>query len=166
MRSFSLAAVTTSWVCRTAACRASAALTWAVTSVAYLTTLNGLPFGSEDRVVTGLDPDFPAALADPLVLAGIVFAAPELFPEQPVVRALAEARLDEHRVVLAGDFAVGIAEHVEEVLVGAQNLAVEREFDHRLGLVDGLELAAEIGVSITCSVMSVAYFTTLNGLPL
>ena len=28
-----------------------------VTSVAYLTTLNGLPFGVEDRVVGGLDPD-------------------------------------------------------------------------------------------------------------
>ncbi|KAG0938656.1 hypothetical protein G6F31_015420 [Rhizopus arrhizus] len=55
----------------------------------------------EDRIVGGLDPDFAPALAEAAVLPGIVFAAPELFPEPEVFIAAAMPRLDEQRMMLA-----------------------------------------------------------------
>ena len=46
-----------------------------------LDDLEGLAVEVEDRVVGSLDPDFLAALADPLVLGGLVFAVVEVAPE-------------------------------------------------------------------------------------
>ena len=43
----------------------------------------------EDRVVGGLDPDLPAALADALVFAGLEFAAVQLGPERAIGLAVA-----------------------------------------------------------------------------
>ena len=69
-------------------------------------------------------------------------------------------------MVLAADFFQRVAQRLEEVLVGREHLAVEPELDHRLRLADRRELALEVGVAQLSAVMSVAYFTTLNGLPL
>ena len=56
---------------------------------------------------------------------------------------------------------------VEEVFVGRDDRAVQRELDHRLRLADRRDLAGVFGVlQILRAVMSMANFTTLNGLPL
>ena len=55
-------------------------------------------------------------------------------------------RLDEQAVVLALDLLQAIAEHLEEILVGGDDGAVEVELDDRLGLVDGVELAAQVRI--------------------
>ena len=47
-------------------------------------------------------------------------------------------------MVLALDLVERIAEGVEEILVGVENDAVQREFDDRLRLVDGVQHAAEL----------------------
>ena len=62
--------------------------TVAVTSVGVFDDLERLAVGVEDRIVARLNPDFLAALADPLVLIGIELAAPELGPELAILRAL------------------------------------------------------------------------------
>ena len=94
--------------------------------------LVGLAVAVEDRIVAGPDPDFLAALADALVLARIEFAAAELLPEQPVFGGLAVAWFSEHAVVLAFDFLERVTQRIQEILVGMQNLAIERKFDDGL----------------------------------
>ena len=96
-----------------------------VMSVAYFTTLKGLPLRVEDRIVAGLNPDLLAALADALVLAGVEFAAAELVPEQPVFGALPIGRIDEHAMMLALDLVQRVAQGLQEILVGVLNLAVQ-----------------------------------------
>src|ERR1039457_3879243 len=50
-----------------------------------LDDLEGSAVAVQDRVVRGLQPDLPAALADAPVLTRLVFAAPELGPECAIV---------------------------------------------------------------------------------
>ena len=69
-----------------------AAASAAVMSVAYLTTLKGLPFEVHDRVVGGLNPDFLAALADALVLRRLILATVQARPELQVFAALLVGR--------------------------------------------------------------------------
>ena len=106
--------------------------------------LEGLALGVEDRVVAGLDPDFLAALAVALVLAGVVLAAPQPRPERAVFLAASVRGIDEHRVVLAAHLLQRVADRGEEVRVGVEDGAVERELDHRLRAVDGGELALHV----------------------
>ena len=66
--------------------------------------LERLAVAVENGIVGRLNPDFLAALAKPLVLGGLVFAAIESRPEFPVGRTVALRRIDEHAVMLALDF--------------------------------------------------------------
>ena len=99
----------------------------------------------DDRVVTGLQPDLAATLADPLILARIEFPAAELVPEQAIFRTGPMSGIDEHAVMLAPDFLQRITKRGEEVFVRRQDFPVGPELDHRLRLADGRELALEIG---------------------
>nr|WP_263597863.1 hypothetical protein [Pseudomonas fluorescens] len=85
-------------------------------------------------------PDFLATFADALVLAGIEFAAPELVPEQAVFSTSAVGWIDKQAVMLPLDLGQGIAQRVQEVVVGVQNLAIQRELDNGLRFVDGVDL--------------------------
>src|SRR3546814_6909675 len=91
----------------------------------------------EHRIVAGLDPDFASALADPAILPGVVFAAPQLVPEGPVFGGLRIGRRDKHAVMLALHLGETVAERFEEILVGIEDDAVEAEADHGLGLEIG-----------------------------
>ena len=86
----------------------------------------------EDRVVARLHPDFLAAFADSLVLAGVEFAAAELLPEGAVFGALAIGRFDEHAVMLAAHLVERITKRFQEVFIGVNDLAIGGELDHRL----------------------------------
>ena len=101
----------------------------------------------QDRVVGGLDPDFPAALADAQIFGSLVFAAPERRPEGLVVCGAGIGRFDEHRMMPALDLGKRIAERRKKVLVGHDDVAGRGELDHRLRLADGRNLAFEIGVA-------------------
>ena len=110
--------------------------------------LEGLAGLIENRIVARLDPDLAPPLADALVLSGVIFATPELVPEQTIVGRLAIDGIDEHRMVLALDLVERVAQRSQKVLVGIFDLAVEREHDHRLRTIDGRELrrlAADLG---------------------
>ena len=97
------------------------------------------------EVVTGgvrrLNPHFPPALADALVLGGLVLAAPEPRPEVSIRRAITLAGVDEHPVMLPANLVDGVTEGREEVFVRVQNRSVHRELDDRLRLADGLDLS-------------------------
>ena len=99
-----------------------------------------------DGVVTGLDPDFLAGFADPLVLTGIEFAAAKLLPEGAVFGAFAIGRFHEHAVMLAANFTERVAERFEKIVVGVEDFSVEREFDHGLRLADRGDLSLVIRV--------------------
>ena len=98
----------------------------------------------QDGIIGGLDPDFLAALADALVLPGIVFATTELLPELRVFHALAVGRVHKHAVVLALNFVKGVAEGIEEVLIGIQDGAVEIELDDRHGFANSSYLSFKV----------------------
>lgn len=101
--------------------------------------LERFAIGIQDRIVTCLDPDLGAALADALVLRSVVLTASELFPEHAVFRTLAIARLDKCRMVLAFNLVQLVPKRFQEILIGILNYAVEREFDNGLRLVDGID---------------------------
>src|ERR1700739_3454915 len=112
------------------------AIFWGVMLVAYFTTLKGLPLRSRDRIVGGLDPHFPPALADPLVFGRIVFAAVQLSPELLVRWTLFVGFIDEHAVMFALDLIQGIAEGIQKILVGGDDSSIHMELDHGLRLAD------------------------------
>ncbi len=97
-----------------------------------LNSIMALALFVHHRIVGCKNPDFLAALADPLVLGGLVFAAVESCPELAIGRAVALGRADEHAVALALDFVKGVAERVQEVFVGSNDSSVKIEFDDGL----------------------------------
>ncbi|EFF47949.1 hypothetical protein XAUC_16460 [Xanthomonas citri pv. aurantifolii str. ICPB 10535] len=99
----------------------------------------------EHRVVGRLDPYFPAALADAPIAACIEGTAPERIPERAIRSRLARAGIDEHAVVLADDLLEPVAHHLQEILVGREHRAVQRELDDGHHLVDGVDAPLEIG---------------------
>ncbi len=102
------------------------------------------PVPVADWVVRRANPDLLPPFPDALVHARIEVAAIELRPELAVLRARPVALLDEHGVVLPLNLAERVAKRLEEVLVGRQHRAVEGEFDHRIRLVDRLDLPAQV----------------------
>src|SRR3954452_23927214 len=86
----------------------------------------------EDRVVGGLDPDLPAALANPLELPSLELTSGQAFPEIPVLEAIALLRVDEHCVVLAGDLAQRIPHRFQEYFVRCPDNAVQTKLDRGL----------------------------------
>src|SRR3546814_13616573 len=83
-------------------------------------------------------------LADPAILPGVVFAAPQLVPEGPVFGGLRIGRLDKHAVMLALHLGETVAERFEEILVGIEDGAVEAEGDDPLGPVEGGHHAPQV----------------------
>src|ERR1035441_2522389 len=116
----------------------------AVMSARILDDLEGSAVAVQDRVVRGLQPDLPAALADAPVLTRIVFAAPELGPECAIVAAVAIPGLDEQAVVLAFDLIERIADGAQEQLIRAADRPIQCELDHGLRLGYCRDLAAKI----------------------
>jgi len=102
----------------------------------------------EDRVVRGLDPHLPAALADPAELRRLIAALAQRIPELPVLRARRIGRFDEHRVRPSLHLGQRIAQRAEEFIVGGQHGAVQGEGDHRLRFVDRGDLPGQIGTRL------------------
>ncbi len=98
-----------------------------------------------DRVVARLDPNFFAALADPLVFGGLIFPALQSVPELLVGRALPVLFRHEHAVMAALDFLEEIAHRLEEVVIGSDDCAVHLELDHRLGMVQCVDRCLQFG---------------------
>ena len=107
--------------------------------------LEGLAIAIENRVIAGLQPDLAPAATTARVLTGIVFAAPQLVPEQRVGWALCKSRIDKHAVMLAFDFVQAIAQRGQEIVVAVQNDALHIELDHPLRLVDGRLQTPQVG---------------------
>jgi hypothetical protein len=97
----------------------------------------------QNRVVGRENPDFLAALADPLELPGLVFATAEFGPELAIGRTVAQLRLDEYAVMLALNFGMRIAGRLQEILVGGHDDAVQTELDHRLRPADRVLIASD-----------------------
>ncbi len=102
----------------------------------------------EDGVVIGLDEDLAAALAEAAELTRLEAAPAQLIPEVTVFGRRRIGRIAELGVRLALDFAERVAHGVEEVAVGGQDVAGGREFDHRLGAADGVDLAGEVDLAL------------------
>jgi len=88
-----------------------------------LDDLKRLSVSPEDRVVAGFDPYVLASLADAVELAGAEVAAAQGMPEFDVVSAAGELLVAEHAVGIADELLEGVAEDVEEVLVGVEDIS-------------------------------------------
>ncbi|MNV20918.1 hypothetical protein D3C71_1118400 [compost metagenome] len=106
--------------------------------------LQRLPALIEDGVVGGLQPDIAAVFANTAITSGVVGALPQLVPKRRVFRGFAFSRIDEHGVMLAQHFVQGISHGVQEILIRHQHMALEIEFDHGLGLVNGGYLTVQV----------------------
>lgn len=87
-----------------------------------------------------MDPDLLAVLAVALVLRGLELAAVQAGPEVAIAGALALGRADEDAVMLALDLGERVAAHLEQVVIGIEDGAVETEFDHGLRAIECLDL--------------------------
>jgi hypothetical protein len=106
---------------------------------------------------------FLATLANALVFGRLKLSIVEVLPEFFIFQAFAKGRLDKETVVAALDFLHGVADGLEEILVGMQDGAVQIEFNNGLDFVDGGKLAAkfhQFGVVIG-GAFAVAFETVL-----
>jgi hypothetical protein len=92
-------------------------------------------------IVRRLNPDLLAAFGDAAEFTGLILAAPQSLLEFLVFGGLAEFRVHEHAMVLAPDFIEPITQRAQKILVGGDDRAVEIKLDHRLRLVQRLQLA-------------------------
>ena len=85
--------------------------------------LDHLARPAEDRIVGRLNPDFLAALADPLVFARRRIRRGRAWPRIPGIRGLLRVfGIDEQAVVLSLDFRQLVAERTAEILVGGEDI--------------------------------------------
>ncbi len=110
-----------------------------------LDDLGRLAIEVQDRVVGCLDPDLAPALAQAPILAGVIFAAPELLPELAILDAAAMLRLDKQRMVLPAHFVQAVAGSGQEIVIGRQDAAIHAELDHRLRFGDRGQLPRRVG---------------------
>jgi len=102
--------------------------------------LDDLAIGADDRVVAGLNPDFAAVLGEALVLPGIEQTRAQALPEQAVLGCVTLPGVHEHAVVATLDLVECVAQHLQEVGVGVQHVALGVEADEGLRAPQRLEL--------------------------
>ncbi|MNV44372.1 hypothetical protein D3C71_1361280 [compost metagenome] len=88
------------------------------------------PLGVEQRVVGGFQEYRLTLLVPALETMGVIFAAVERSPEIPVTLGLGFGTVAEQAVMLPHHFVERVLHGFQEVLVGADDLAFGREFDH------------------------------------
>ena len=101
----------------------------------------GLSIGIENRAVAGLEPDLSPILAQAGKFALLMPAFAQLLPELAVSGARAVGLGAEDPVVLSLQVRRFIAHDVQEVGIGADDIAQQVEFDHGKGGVDRLQNA-------------------------
>ena len=94
-----------------------------------------------DRIVGGLNPDFPAAFADAFVLGRLIFASGKGLPELGICLRGCFRRLDKHAVMLALNFRQLISNGAQKVCVGVQDMSRQIERNDSLGFVDCCKLS-------------------------
>ena len=105
-----------------------------------------------NRVIAGLNPDFPPTLCDALELAGEKLAAAERFPEAPVVFPVGQPGRSKHAVMAAANLVQRIVHRGEKVGVGRQDFTRRGKLDHghdaiKGGKDTGVELASGAGAA-------------------
>ena len=113
-----------------------------------LDDLRNLALRRHNRIIGGLNPDFPAAFADPLIFANVEFATSELGPKLLIGRAADVFGIDEHAVMFPDDLVRIIAEKGAEILIGCKDLPIGIEFDHGERLADRLPGRLRLGAPI------------------
>ena len=98
-----------------------------------------LVVGVQHRVVRSLQPDHTTMGIDPLEALGDELAGVQAPPEILVGRAVVLLGLAEDAVMLTLDLRQAVAHARQETLVGAQDVAVEVELDHRCGAHQGAD---------------------------
>ena len=101
----------------------------------------GLAIEIHDRVVGCLNPDLLAALADALILRGLILAAVQRRPELLVLEALPVGLVYKHAVVPSFDLIQRVTQGLQKIVVRGKDRAVHLEFDNRLRFADGCDLA-------------------------
>ena len=107
----------------------------AVMSVANLITFTACRL-VEDRIVGSLNPDFAAALADPLVFGGLEFPAVEIGPERAIFHAVAHRRQRQTSDDACPGFLRADNRAHRGNSVGGDDGAVHVELDHGLRFAD------------------------------
>jgi len=109
--------------------------------------LPGTAIGIEHGIIGGLDP-YVAAITGPAPIAAcLIFAASQPMPELAIVLGADEVARAEQAMMLPDEVTLVISEDVQEILVGADDDAIELELDHGLRSQDRLHSAFEIGVA-------------------
>ncbi len=103
------------------------------------------PLAVQHRVVRCLDPDLALPLAEAAVLSGVIFAAPQPRPEVAVFGATRLFGVDEQGMMLALDLVQPVAHRLQEIVIGLQDGAVERELDDRLHAMQRRDLGFKFG---------------------
>ena len=98
----------------------------------------------EYRVIGCLQPKILAVLPDPAELSRTEFSPLQTFPEFAIGLTFAFGLRHEDAMVPPFYFIERVADGVQEVFVGSQDCAIQREMDRGIRLVDGGDLAFEL----------------------
>src|SRR6185503_8018838 len=110
--------------------------------------LEHLAIEVDQRVVGSLNPYLLAAAPQPAEFVGDELATIQPVPQLAIFAALGILRIGEHAVMAPDNFGRAIAHRRQEVLIGAQDIAVEIELDDRLRTAYGRDLGLELIVLV------------------
>ncbi len=94
-----------------------------------LDDLDHLAASVDHRIIGGLDPHFPPALAEAPEFGRVELAIAIGGPEGGVLAARGIGRVDEHAVVLSHHLVGRVAHGLEEIVIGPQDRAIRAELD-------------------------------------
>ena len=104
----------------------------------------GLAVCTANWIVGRLDIDFPAPLAEALVLRRLIFSGIETLPEVLVFGTRRKGWIGEHAVMLTFDLIQGVAHDPQKQIICMQNGSIHVELDNRLRLVQGIDDRAKL----------------------
>ena len=112
-----------------------------------LDDLERLAVGIEDRVVAGLNPDFPPALTKALVFTCTKMTCAQIHPALAISIACHQFRIAEHTVVAPYHLLLVITIQRQCIVVDVEDIAVEVELDQCHRLADRGVLAFVFGIA-------------------
>ena len=98
-----------------------------------------------DHAVGRAHPDFAAVLPETPLLRALKFAEPQALPEQRIVRAGAFVLGQQPIVPQAAQIARRITHHLQITRIGVDDLAVQRQFNAGVRLIESVERSRRAG---------------------
>jgi hypothetical protein len=100
-----------------------------------------------NRIISSLNPDCFSVIAETFITAAVKLATIQFLPEAFIFRTIGIFSFAKEVVMLAFNIVDGITHDIKEIIISAKHVSLHVEFNRRLGLGDGADLAFVLGVA-------------------